>query len=1492
MASSLLTTDKRWAAPTRKSGMTVLGKIPKPINLPSQRLENHGLDPNVEIVPKGTLTWGGKPTPTTPNAWNSSSLLSPKNDGSSNSPSHFNGRPSSGGGSRPSTAGSESLDSPNAWGSSSRPSTASGTLPSNHLQTTMNRPRSAETRPGSSQLSRFADNSSENMKVSIRTIDKLGSSSHGHGFTLSTGDFPTLGSESNSQRGHSSKGRPTSSPDKEVAQNDQGKSVTAGPAEEILSSNSQSVDNVKREQHVYDGGAPFPDTSLPNEAQQPQPYPANFCVAPPHFDSWHAPPGHPPDGMWHRGAAPGGPYRPLAPPGGGFPVEPFAYYGQFPPNSEAAARQGPGHGGYQPKNGDAYLSMPPNSYMMNQPVIPVRPVYQGPMSYDGYYGPPRANFNNPNVRDSPFVGGPHQPGILNQFPNQHEKFHPGHPQSRPGKHEVVPNEHLESDRIHVIQRGQPRILHDNLRGPREVERNAQPAPPLLPHPNGNRIDVNKRSDIRESFNEKNRVLMKPAPDHRGPAGTSHLSIPENAHSHPRETDDGTLRKKFKEDNSVIPDQQPVIKKNMALMEKIESLNNKARNVDARNIAEPFSSKQAKEKQQKSTGSKEDQKLPNVPADGVVVEPSLSELSEIIKTGKLGESTRDRTHRRGDSSRSSHHGPAKDRLDNNSAGEGLRENSVADSSPIVGLRNSQHEQPPEDALKLAPVMVTDDMPASLDFESQRAKMRELAAQRAKQLQAEEEERTKQQRAKALAKLEELNRRSSVHQKSSNDAPSEIADVQQKQKAGFEETAKLASLAAESCDVDSRNSLQPPNDHKHTEFSVQYKSAILTHALGVGKDHTVHNTTSSSDRNSEHEGQKGVAQSHEINVPKPRQSYRRRQAVSEEKFPSEKSSGVISTESGKKIVDAFPDNLTAVVTSHEDTLAHNKKSARHSRNKKKVDEVPVTSKHPPVVLNEQIAVKAPSERKTLTASEPKTQTAGVIISSSIVPTEGAVVTVGSIMVGGISFGSLNQECVKSADEAHSSTSNSHARRQQAKRSGKNQQAVRPIERPHGSESVVWAPVKLSAQSEQSGEATRNTGVVAPTQPAGQNTNDGENVTKTKRAEMERYVPKPLSKELQQQNLGQILPSEKSCEDSKIHDKEIVEKSTGAKPETAPEAKKWEGKKTSKGHGKSHPSWRRRNTDESTLVGPNATVLADNYQESHELQKHTDQRQPLEPVKQADAPARNSSAPAETVPSVVTAAKEHGAANRQRRQHVKAQRNEGSSYPDESKDQTPAPPAPGIDSNSYECRNMSRSDVKNSGTVPQSRAHWKPKTISQSQSNSHGNNAKDGHVDTATPQESSNSNLTENSCGNDEKHAHSEEGKGEKRHVDDYQKSESHENSEQQQQQQQQLSHAPRRQGHHNGRYHRGGGTNKGRGYDAGKPSHGANAERRRGGTHLEYQPVGSYNKPADFQQNPSVDERTEGAPVHRERVHNRGPRPAGQFVKRNPASAPAVNFYRDE
>ncbi|CAM0949603.1 unnamed protein product [Alopecurus aequalis] len=1508
MASSLLTTDKRWAAPTRKSGMTVLGKIPKPINLPSQRLENQGLDPNVEIVPKGTHTWGSKPGPTTPNAWNSSSLLSPKKEGSVGATSQFNGRPSSGGGSRPSTAGSESLDSPNAWGPNSRPSSASGTLPSQHLPVVTNRPRSAETRPGSSQLSRFADNPSDNMNISIRTVEKPGSS-HGRGFTLTTGDFPTLGaeksSESNSQRGHSSKGRPTSSSGKDGTQNDPGRSLTAGSGDAIPSPNNQPADIMKTDQHSYDGGAPFPATGPPNEAHQPQQYPPNYSMPPPQFDSWRAPPGHPPEGMWHRG--PGGPYRQVGPPSS-FPVEPFTYYGQFPPNSEAAARQGSGHGGYHSKNGDAYHSIRPNSYVMNQPVIPVRPVYQGPMPYDGYYGPQRANFNNANVRDAPFIGGPHQPGILNQFPNHNDKFQPGNSQSRPAKHEAVPKELLESDRVHLVCRGQTRILHDNPErvGPGEVERKIQPAPPLLPHPDGKRNDVNLRADTRNTSSERNMVLMKHDQRERGQDRLSHSSVMENAHSHPRETDDATLRKKF-EDNLPL-DQQPKIKKNAALIEKIGSLNNKARNVDARNAAESFPSKDIKEKQLKSADSKVDkvikdvsstpvitdfasgsgqaacvspispvvQKLPTEPSDGAVVGPLHSNFAEASKARKLGGSTHDRTRRRVDSSRNSHHGPAKDMPPNNSAGHGRGEKSTTESSSVVQLRTIQHDQPPEHASQMPPVAVTDDMPDSPDYEFQRVKMKELAVQRAKQLQAEEEERTKRQKAKALAKLEELNKRSSVHQKNSSDPQPENADVQNSQKAGLDGTAEPAASTAESHDVtaiDSVSILQPPNGPKDTAVPAQPMSTI-PHAAGTGKDLAGHNT-SSSGRNTqsnmvEHVAQKSVSQSHDVGVPKSKQGYRRRHAVPEDKIPGEKSSLVVSTENVKKAAEASLDSSTAVVRSNDDPPAHNKKSARNSRNKKKVDDAPATSKNLPVVPNQQSIMSF--------SSEPKTKTAGVIISSSILPTENTVLTVGSITVGGISFGSFNQERLKSP-ELVQNTANNRPKPQQAKGSRKTNHAVRPVEKPHGNESVVWAPVKPSGWNELSEEA--DVALAARPKPIGKGANDGENGTKTKRAEMERYVPKPLSKEHQQQNSEQNLPSEK---ENKGNDSE---KLTAAKSDAATEPKKWEDKKTSRGHGngKSHPSWRKRNTDESASVVPNPAERTDSCQESHEVQRPSDKHQQVEHDKQTDYTAGNSFASTLAVELPVSATKEHAA--RQKRQHVKAPKNDASNHSNENRDREGRKDVNHMatrvmDSTSSEHRNMSRSEVKSSVALTHSRA-WKPKS-SHSQNNSQGNNTVEGQVDSTALQDSS---------GNGEKDAQTNHGKGDMTNTRDSQKGEnSHDDAEQQQ-----LNHqSTRRQGHHNGRYQRGSGMHRGRGYDAGQPSHGANAERRRGGTHLEYQPVGAHNKPSDFQQNPGVDEQNAGppapGPVYRERGHNRGHRPGGHFVKRNPASSPAPNSHQDE
>uniref|UniRef100_A0A0A9D8N2 Uncharacterized protein n=1 Tax=Arundo donax TaxID=35708 RepID=A0A0A9D8N2_ARUDO len=727
--------------------------------------------------------------------------------------------------------------------------------------------------------------------------------------------------------------------------------------------------------------------------------------------------------------------------------------------------------------------------------------------------------------------------------------------------------------------------------------------------------------------------------------------------------------------------------------------------------------------------------------------------------------------------------------------------------------------------------------------------------------------------------------------------ETDDGHIKENAGVDVTAKLVTSTAELRDVtpsDSLTALQLPNDPKDTVVVVQTPATALSHSAGDGEGPAAC-AASSSARNTqssmEHVVQKNISQPHDISVTKPRQGYRKRHVVSEEKIAGENPSVPVSTGNAKKSDEVSFDTTAAVVTSHDDPPAPNKKGARHLKNKKKVDDSPVTSKHPPVVFTEQNTVKV--------SSEPKIHTGGVIISSSIVPTEGTIVTVGSITLGGISLASLNKDCVKSP-EGTQNTENSRSRPQQARRSGKHQHAGRPVEKPHGNEGVLWAPI-TPGQNEQSDGAMLNTAMADSTQPAGRNSTDGENVTRTKRAEMERYVPKPLSKELQQQNLGATLQSEKSCGDNKSHDKEAIEKSSAAKFDATTEPKKWEDKKTSKGHGR---SWRRRNTDESALVVP-PTEQASNSHESKEVQKSADQNQPIVPDMQedkrlkskADTAAENSSGSAQTVPLPVSAAKEHNAGNRQRRQHVKAQRNEANNYSNESKDRegrndfVHQSATPVMDSNSSDHRNISRTDVKSSGVVSHSRARWKPKSNSHPQNSSDGNNGVEGQVvahgsrfemnttkgsDNTTHQDSSGKTIKRGD-GIDEKDAQSEQ---ENLTREDGNHAE-----------QQQVNPPLHRRGQHNRRYNRDG-MHRGRGYDAGRPSHGTNAERRKGGSHLEYQPVGSY-KPADFQQNPSIDERTEGppasGPAFRERGHNKGARPAGHFVRRNPASA--SNSYQD-
>ncbi|GMH16783.1 hypothetical protein Nepgr_018624 [Nepenthes gracilis] len=352
--------------------MTVLGKVvvPKPVNLPSQRLENHGLDPNIEIVPKGTLSWGSRPSAGS-NAW-VSSMLSPGTDAS---------RPSSDGGTRPSTGGSEkSHDSiTNTWGSNSRSSSASGAVMSN--QTSSLHPCSAENRPSSSQLSRFAEPLAESSGPSGATdaAEKLGvESSMNDDFTPSFLEFPTLGSE----KDHS--GKNTDSADcgiKDCSRSSSaglssmtGKTATStcDDASRNTDIKGRSVNSCRRDSHRANGPRPGMERRHGDPHVCPNPN-----VAPQHYEYWHGAPGANPS------------YRaPIYP--GGFPMEPFPYY-----CLQVSA----------PRLANSQTVRPPGAFI-------------GFVAYEGCHGPP-VGLCNLNERDFLFMGMAAAQPAYNRYTNDY-----------------------------------------------------------------------------------------------------------------------------------------------------------------------------------------------------------------------------------------------------------------------------------------------------------------------------------------------------------------------------------------------------------------------------------------------------------------------------------------------------------------------------------------------------------------------------------------------------------------------------------------------------------------------------------------------------------------------------------------------------------------------------------------------------------------------------------------------------------------------------------------------------------------------------------------------------------------------------------------------------------------------------------------------------------------------------------------------------------------
>lgn len=1400
MTSSMSGGEKRWgsSSATRRGGMIVLGKVvaPKPMNLPSQRLENHGMDPSVEIVPKGTYSWGSKSSSSTSNAWGSSTL-SPRTDGGPGSPSYLSGRPSSGGsGTRPSTASSDRVHEPaaSAWGPNSRPSSASGALTSNQTSLTSLRPRSAETRPGSSQLSRFAESLPESPGAwgAAGTAEKLGvTGAKNDGFSLTSGDFPTLGSEkdnsgkNNESQDHDSHGHPG-----EVGPAKEGNGTSiVGDVSINAEVKSGTTNSWRRDTppYVEDGVA----SNLERWQGNPQPYP-NPNIPPQHYEAWHGPPvTNPPSGVWFRGPPGGPPYGgPVGP--GGFPMEPYSYYRTHIPPALANPQPGPrpgGQRGHHPKNGDMYRPHMPDAYM--RPGMPIRPgFYPGPVAYDGYYGGPMG-YCSSNERDVPFMGLAPNTSVYNRYSSQNVP-EPGGSQGRSGGYgptgKTLVSEHVESGHPHDA-RGPYRVLlkqHNSWEGKNEEKKWEDTT---TTHPTyGHTGDQTERSSWDNDWssdygNDGETGLRRMEPGQEISCLTS-----ENQQSYSsgpvkviKRLDDISAQNPEQASSGLPEGPGPVsaVPKDSTLIEKIEGLNAKVRASDGHDVLEEQKNKTHVHNAQanhlateggsgfvhsKRTHAAE---IMNPASRGM----GVSAGDKNLESAAAGGTSISRRPAHGVQGRSSYHG--KGGLNNEGADGRHKKIPVVDSPSVVPTSRVQTnsnvhvldchtsvEASEKSGSYSQAKEERESSPPTCDLNDYQAQRLE---QRAKQLREEEEERTRRQMAKAHAKLEELNRRKtsmegSMH-KSENASGGAVHNKQESivlpqieghtirdeqtpvlsselppekpKSANKERIVHNQSLSLQQ-DADSAHLAHHNNSHnvldgnasKHKRLGYKQKQNILSErsekATSMSTNDTPNNHADAVRKvNKVMVSSGGVA--NDISL-----SSNSSQSVNSNTV-AESSRLHVNVNAGAES-SSLPANSNAVAESTSWALNSNavaessvyqKKKNRSGKNKHKVELASSMTAVPASELKETCVVNASSE-----SSKPKTS------ETKLDPNLVQSVTISD------NPNQLSEHHVSlTLEDSHGRTNNSQWKSQHSRRTSRNPQVNRAAEKSHSD--VIWAPVRSQNKAGTDEACLKIADEVSASSI--KSDHQAQSNSKNKRAEMERYVPKPVAKEMTQQ--GSIQQPVASSINQSTLDEPVatadsisqgMERTEPAKVGLALEPRNEDGKQNKQGKG----SWLQRGLIESvggqsvqdgrtSYNGRNVKKSNGDYQPQRsdvtslkEQPKYPDEWNVSDRQKVPDS--------SDSVASVAVAVvKDQGVTGRVKRHPYKGQRGVGNNTDLDYKRMN-SEEGSKINSQSAALE-MSQTELpaskENRGTGERSMAHWQPKHQSFSANNQQGSRGNNG-------------------------------------------------------------------------------------------------------------------------------------------------------------------------
>ncbi|CAI9787321.1 unnamed protein product [Fraxinus pennsylvanica] len=1214
MASSMLAGERRWAS-ARRGGMTVLGKVPapKPLNLPSQRLENHGLGPNVEIVPKGTLSWGNRSSSAS-NAW-SSSMQSPNADGGTSSPSHLSARPSSSGScTRPSTAEPVS-ESSVAWG----PSSAAGRL--------------------------GAKSSKED------------------GFSLSSGDFPTLGSDRDNSvkdielQDHVSHDHPSSASGR-ISQTD-GK-ITA--PQDVTKSGTNNTWKRDGTRSTEDGIHP----SMEKWQGEPQQY-YHSNVPPQHFDSWRGPPINAPAGVWYRGPPGGPPFgAPVAP--GGFPMEPFPYHRpQVVPvplaGSQAVPPPGAAPRGPHPKNGDLYRAQMPDAYA--RPAMPFGPgFYPGPMTFDNYYRPPMG-YCNGNEREIPYMGMAAGHPVFNRYPAPSApdpSYSHGRADGRGSTGKAL-SEKVEADHLEGPQGPHNIPLKNQKEWDRKEEREnweqnlrssaSHRGKHGLPWISSRKTEWGADDDVEEDIFGEQTTPYENAPHNFDSHSTNTVKVKSLKGGNVKAVNDNWTKKS--EIVACFPPEQPkqtpasdrdtsllAPTNDSAQMQKIEVLNAKVRATDgchevpsAYNREEQRSGYQVVEaKFNNSTveagstaGSFERTSASGdfVPVPHEVVVPVGDKISQSAALVP----------------RRAYHGGR--RVDHRGKGkfygqddDGWQQKFDVITASNIESSNDIHACGSEDTENSVIHSVMDggqpraESYDSTEIQAQRAKMRETAKQRALQLQKEEEERTREQKAKALAKLEELNRRTQAgeagNQKAERTQGTQNAETAQGIGV-FQGEQKETHALAEQAMVNLKFQAPGPNLVSASGVVSNDRESGASHHRGspnISRDlpmetpwashleHISHGQSSPLKQDSYNAGTINAFESTDESVSGHKQILcKQKPNDPSQKNSNEKSALIVTVEAPKDLTDVYVNDVTltevassvrasgetnALNTSNimaEPTTHQRRKSYRRSKHKQRLDEAAVISPILSATLEETNRAKESIETG-------KSKAVLSVLDSSV---SAKIEPDGGVQASEVQS-TFHDEAV------HSRVSKQW--KSQSRRMPRSLQANRIVEKFHSNDNIMWAPVRSQSKVEGAVEASQKSTPESAT-PA-KIDNLVQNSSKGKRAEMERYVPKPVAKELAQQGSIQPVPLSTSPTLEEAAGKAQPESAGSASPPPKSSAtgivgsgvdfKEGDGRHNKQ--GKAHGTWQQQNFTEpsnrkSVHHGPSSTSNP-----SKDIQRSTVQNQ----------------------------------------------------------------------------------------------------------------------------------------------------------------------------------------------------------------------------------------------------------------------------------------------